>query len=271
MLVENAKDDILEELPYVRRFARALIGNQSVADALIVVVLQRVTNDPNLLYAASSLRHSLYKVFIEVYNSPTGQDTVDDGFLSSKLVYTSPPLRQAFLLTTVEQLSDFDAAEVMGLDIETFNDLKVTAQTEVAAQMSSRVFIIEDEIFIANDIEHCVSEAGHVVVGHARTQTEALTKLKDTPVDIILSDIHLADGSSGVRTVDKLLGINDDLSVIFITGYPERLLSGLKPEPTFLIEKPFSKPQVSALLNQVVFLQQSSKRAQDAAQLQVAV
>ena len=44
-----------------------------------------------------------------------------------------------------------------------------------------------------------------------------------------------------------------DLPVIFITAFPERLLTGERPEPTFLITKPFQPETVKAAIGQALF------------------
>ena len=41
--------------------------------------------------------------------------------------------------------------------------------------------------------------------------------------------------------------------VIFITAFPERLLTGERPEPTFLITKPFQRSTVKAAISQALF------------------
>ena len=43
------------------------------------------------------------------------------------------------------------------------------------------------------------------------------------------------------------------MPVIFITAYPERLLTGAKPEPTFLIRKPYRPDEVKAVISQALF------------------
>ena len=41
--------------------------------------------------------------------------------------------------------------------------------------------------------------------------------------------------------------------MIFITAFPERLLTGERPEPTFLITKPFQRSTVKAAIAQALF------------------
>jgi hypothetical protein len=47
--------------------------------------------------------------------------------------------------------------------------------------------------------------------------------------------------------------------VIFITAYPERFLTGERPEPAFLIAKPFQPATVSAIASQALFFERSAK------------
>lgn len=51
------------------------------------------------------------------------------------------------------------------------------------------------------------------------------------------------------------------LPVIFITAFPERLLTGERPEPTFLVTKPFNPDMVKALISQALFFNESSRVA----------
>lgn len=257
-------------LPYLRRFARALIGDQEVGDALVLSALQQVTKDKSVLDGPLPPVIALYKSFIAIFGGPVGQKCIEEldaeNFLlgcDATLSALTPETRQAFLLTTMEQFTDPEAAQIMDLDLNVFLDLKKAAHTEVAEQLSASVFIIEDELLVAADLENTVTNLGHLVIGKARTREEAVEKLRSVPADVILSDINLADGSSGIDAVNELLAVQENVSVIFITAYAERLLTGLRPEPTFLIEKPFTEEQVGATLSQILFLKQTSSLPTD--------
>jgi len=112
--------------------------------------------------------------------------------------------------------------------------------------------IIEDEPIIAADLSAIVSGLGHEITGIARTHTEAVALGNEQGVDLILADIQLADNSSGIDAVNDLLGIMD-VPVIFITAFPERLLTGDRHEPAFLISKPFKEAQVQSAVSQAMF------------------
>ena len=103
------------------------------------------------------------------------------------------------------------------------------------------------------DLESVVADMGHRVTGIARTRDEAVTLAKAEKPDLILSDIQLADNSSGIDAVHDILAHYGDLPVIFITAFPERLLTGERPEPAFLISKPYSEAQVRSAVSQAMF------------------
>ncbi len=100
---------------------------------------------------------------------------------------------------------------------------------------------------------------GHRVLGVARTHKEAMALAKVKRPGIILADIQLADGSSGLDAVNEMLR-SFEVPVIFITAYPERFLTGERPEPAFLIAKPFQPSTVSAVLSQALFFERNAKR-----------
>jgi CheY-like chemotaxis protein len=109
-----------------------------------------------------------------------------------------------------------------------------------------------------------VTGLGHTVTGIARTHSEALLLAASQQPGLILADIRLADESSGLDAVNELLK-SFEVPVIFITAYPERYLTGQRPEPTFLITKPFQPAMVSAVISQALFFEQKAKRPDRAA------
>lgn len=258
--------ELEQRLPALRRFARAMVGNQALGDDLVAATLEMLGENPERLTAASSPESGLYKAFCSTLHGPVGARLLRAAEIENfpygcgeTLAELSLQTREAFLLTTMEQFSDPQAAEILEMSEAEFVVCKDRANAEVTDQLSATVFIIEDELFIATELEETVTQLGHFVIGMARTYDEAVEKLRHISPDVILSDIQLADGSSGIDAVNSILKIQDDVSVIFITAYSKRLLTGLRPEPTFLIEKPFTPEEVGALLSQILFLKQTSR------------
>ena len=166
--------------------------------------------------------------------------------------------RQAFLLLSLEGFSEDEVAHILDTDVTHVRELADTAGRELAAEIATDVLIIEDETFIAMDLESLVKNLGHNVIGVARTHTDAIALAKSKRPGLILADIQLADGSSGLDAVNELLK-SFEVPVVFITAYPERFLTGERPEPAFLISKPFQPAMVSAVASQALFFQRNSK------------
>jgi CheY-like chemotaxis protein len=174
------------------------------------------------------------------------------------LTNITPLPRQAFLLLSLEGFSEEEAAFVLEVDVAEVRKLSGIAGREMAAEIATDVLIIEDETFIAMDLESLVKNLGHRVIGVARTHADAIALAKTKEPGLILADIQLADGSSGLDAVNELLRVVE-VPVVFITAYPERFLTGERPEPAFLISKPFQPAMVSAVASQALFFQRNSR------------
>ena len=247
-------------LPYLRRYARALTGSQSTGDGLVAATLEAIVADHALL-GAGAPRLALFKSFQSVWlaaTKPAASNNADPAeqhaaeMASKRLAAITPRPRQALLLGAMEGFSETDIAELISCDPADVPALIADALAEIATQTVSRVLIIEDEPIIAMDIEMIVTGLGHGVIGIATTQTEAAALFDGEAPGLVLADIQLRDGSSGIDAVRHILA-HQSVPVIFITGFPERLLTGERPEPTFLITKPFQASQVQAAIAQALF------------------
>jgi CheY-like chemotaxis protein len=169
-----------------------------------------------------------------------------------RLLRIAPRSRQAFLLTALEGFTPSEAAQILDVEFEDVEAQIAAAQAEIDAELATEVLIIEDEPVIAADIEGLVRELGHDILDIAATRKEAADAVARRRPGLVLADIQLADGSSGIDAVKDILG-RLDVPVIFITAFPERLLTGERPEPTFLITKPFQPETVKAAIGQALF------------------
>ena len=245
-------------LPYVRRYARALTGDQTTGDHYVRVALEALAAGERVLEANLTPRVALYHVFHAIWCSSGAQletapeevGGADDA--NSRLMRIAPRSRQAFLLTALEGFTPSEAAQILDTDFASIERLISEAQAEIDAELATDVLIIEDEPVIAADIEALVTELGHKVVDIAATRTEAVDAVARKTPGLVLADIQLADGSSGIDAVKDILG-KFEVPVIFITAFPERLLTGERPEPTFLITKPFQPETVKAAIGQALF------------------
>jgi CheY-like chemotaxis protein len=246
---------VAPELPALRRFARLITGSQTGGDAHVVATLEALSVDPSAFPTGLSPREGLYKVFLKLWNSTASSDRLDldvKNAAERNLGAITPLPRQVFLLRVVEGFSVAEIAKMLDRPLEAITEAIAQAGREIAQQVATDILIIEDEPIIALDIEALVRELGHSVTGIARTHKEAMASVQAQPPGLVLADIHLADGSSGLAAVNEILA-SMSVPVIFITAYPERLLTGEKPEPAFLITKPFKAETVRATISQALF------------------
>lgn len=256
-------EEIAPHLPYLRRFARALAGSQDSGDAYVSATLEAVIQDPSILDLAMDSKAALFSAFLKIWRSVELSDTGagDDVTIAERRLDTLPPQRrQAFLLVGLEGFNRRTAAQIMGVEGVMLDALITEAGEEIAAQIATSVLIIEDEPLIAMDLEEIVRSLGHDVAGIARTHEDAVRIAEKTRPGLVLADVQLADGSSGLEAVNVMLKTNNT-PVIFITAFPERLLTGERPEPAFLISKPFQPITVRAVISQALFFDQKAGTA----------
>lgn len=265
-MTEKISDLIAPQLPYLRRFARALSGSQESGDAYVVAMLEALIADPKNFNAELKPRVAAYRSFVDVWNSvplnhASGRIEHAPGGVVERRIETLTPLpRQAFLLASVEEFGNEDIAAILGKSQAEVSHLIAAAGREIAEQIAVEVLIVEDEPLIALEIETLVADIGHSVVGIAKTRSEAAKLSREQRPGLVLADIQLADGSSGIDAVNDILqGIS--VPVVFITAYPERLLTGERAEPAFLITKPFRHDTLRAVISQALFFDVKSGRA----------
>ncbi len=257
---------IAPHLPYLRRFARAVTGSQASGDSYVAAMLEALIADVDIFPNKSSDRIGIYYLFCHLFDQtsikipePLPVFGIEER-AKARLSYLTPQARQAFLLIAVEGFSETDIAEILGLDLKQVKSLIAEASKDISEQVATRIMIIEDEPLIAMDIEQLTESLGHTVVGIARTRTEANILFEKEKPGMILADIQLADNSSGIDAVNDILH-SVNIPVIFITAFPERLLTGQRPEPTFLVTKPFNPEMVKALISQALFFQENASAA----------
>jgi CheY-like chemotaxis protein len=249
---------IAAELPFLRRHARALTGNQATGDRYAVATLEAILADPLMHNTEVSPKVSLFRAFHLIWSSagaPIAEN--DTNSLERRaqvhLSGLTKDSREALLLSTIEGFDGRELGQVLQTSTEDARQLVQLAMAEMEKSIRGAVMIIEDEAFIAMDLENIVTGMGHRVTGIARTHARAVALGAKERPDLILADIKLADNSSGIDAVRDLLAALGDVPVIFITAFPDRLLTGTRPEPTFLISKPFTEEQVRSAISQAMF------------------
>ena len=242
-------------LPYLRRFSRALTGSQVEGDTYVRTALEALVAGETDIDDSLSAKVSLYRMFLAIWSVTGAQLEVgsDDDLAAAARVRRLTPLsRQAFLLSSLEGMTIDEIASVMNVDTEQAQSFLDEAEADIEKELRTNVLIIEDEPIIAADIEGLVEDLGHSVDAIAATRSSAVQAVKDKKPGLVLADVQLADGSSGIDAVSDILK-DYDVPIIFITAFPERLLTGEKAEPAYLISKPFKPENVKAAISQALF------------------
>lgn len=251
---------VAAELPYLRRFARALSGSQIIGDSYAEATLEMIVADPAVIGGKAAIKTRLFRTFHHIWHSspppPDGPAPSDTGLKQTaqwRLQGLGDMSREALLLNAIEGFAAHDIAEILSISRDEAVRLIETARDELGAMVSGDILIIEDEAIIAMDLQSIVTGMGHRATAIARTRDAAIRLGIAKAPDLILADVQLADKSSGIDAVNALLGTLGHVPVIFITAFPERLLTGTRPEPAFLITKPYSEEQVRAAISQAMF------------------
>jgi CheY-like chemotaxis protein len=257
---------IAPHLPFLRRFSRALTGTQQSGDAYVAAVLELIIADPASVKSESDIRLALYRHYCRIWqsvplnmkSSKTGEPF---GTMPRQIAdVISPKAREAILLYAVEGFGVDEIGLILDCGAEQVSLLLAESASSTARQMATDVLVIEDEPIIAMDIEDILNSLGHRVTGIARTESQALELAARKRPGLILADIQLADGSSGLDAVAKILQ-QISVPVIFITAFPESVLTGERPEPAFLISKPYLPDMVKAVIGQALRFHAEAKEA----------
>jgi CheY-like chemotaxis protein len=239
-----------------------LTGSQQAGDAAVARLLEAILAEPSsfpALPARVALYHSFVNAFTSRLEDPKAQEIAIGKTAARSLAALTPQARQAFLLVSVEDFTRGEAGQILGASEARIDQLLNEAGAEIGRQIATDVLIIEDEPLIAIDLQRLLKDLGHRVTSVARTHKEALKAAAQKKPGLVLADIRLAGGTSGLDAVNDILD-SFTVPVVFVTAYPEELMTGKRPEPTFLITKPFRDDAVKAIVSQVLFFDQRATR-----------
>jgi len=264
--MDRVSQELVKWIPYLRRYARALTGSQQRGDQYVRVCLETLLQEPHRLKGGGDLKPQLFAVFHDVWrivDSAIPETREEVGAPETRLRHqlaALPPLdRQVLLLVSLEGFSIVETARILDISEEEAEDKLAEARAEIQRQTGARVLIVEDEPVIAMDIAAIVRSIGHTVVGVAATKDKAVMLAEEHRPGLVLADIQLKDGDSGITTVQEIL-TSIDVPVIFVTGFPERLLTGEHVEPAFLITKPFDPETLKIAIGQALSLNQPTEQ-----------
>jgi len=255
----SVSHDVVRLLPYLRRYARALTGSQATGDEYVRLCLEAILSEPDRIRNAADLRVELFSVFHDAWDivdsavpTVTAEGgAIEDGGLNRQLAALPSIERQVLLLIALERFSTAETARILGIDEGEVARKLELARQELRRQAPTRVLVIEDEPVIAMDVSGIVESLGHEVIGVASRQAEAVELARRHQPGLVLADVQLQDGDSGILAVQEIMR-SMDAPVIFVTGFPERLLTGDRVEPAFIVTKPFDPETLKVAIVQAL-------------------
>ena len=149
---------VLQYLPFLRRYARALTGSQTSGDAYVAATLEALIASPNMLERAAP-RVALYRLFTKIWNSVAVNEKADVGGEPDLAAGAAPRRRSPRGRARPSCWSRSKASprrtppQILDVDVPTLRGLVEESGRELAAEIATDVLIIEDETFIAMDLE----------------------------------------------------------------------------------------------------------------------
>jgi RNA polymerase sigma factor (sigma-70 family) len=240
-------ENVLRHVPHLRRHARLLSGSKDVGDEYVRIALELIVAEPERLQGGDE-RILLFRAFHAVWSALNESDrrrsvdaiTIEDR-LDQGLAALAPIERRVLLLAVVEQMSLEQVAQILDLDVDTARRHLAEARASLRHEVELPVLIIEDEPMIAIELSQIVREMGLSVSGTAARQDDAVVAADaagDEKLGLVLADIQLQDKGNGIGAAQQILE-RYNVPIVFVTGFPERLLTGSGLEPAFVVAKPF--------------------------------
>ena len=258
---ETMKESGIEQavykyLPILRLFGRSISGNQRIGDKFVAATVKYLA-DHIVMPDNLSVKTYAFRVLVRHWNDMADIVLTGDDAGIKKFSNLTPVHRQAYIMHVICGLEVFEVAEALSVTVSEVRSIFVRAGREITEQkkLMARILIVEDERLIQLEFATIITQLGHTVVGVAENRSEAIEIINDQDVDLILCDIQLKGGDSGLDLMTEILATKT-IPFIVATAFPERFLTGSGPEPAFLVAKPFSSEQIALAITQALFIEE---------------
>lgn len=258
---------LLPHLPHLRRHARLLTGSREVGDELVRVCLEMVVAEPGQL-TLDDPRVGIFATFhsawseIDASTPAELEGTSQEQRLQQGLSALNQLQRRILLLIAVEEFSVDQTASILGMDAGEVQAQVGVARRNLDRYLSVPVLIIEDEPLIAMELGQLAKDMGLVVVSVVAREEQAVEAMCERKPGLVLADIQLQEDGSGLVAAQEILQ-RYDVPIVFVTGFPERLLTGEGLEPAFVVAKPFREEGLKAVISQALAIYSAPAEASE--------
>jgi PAS domain S-box-containing protein len=124
-----------------------------------------------------------------------------------------------------------------------------------------RIFIVEDEMIVANDMADTLKSQGYSIAGTARSGDIAIEKIAETSPDLVLMDIHIAGKIDGIQTAGEIHKIRD-IPIIYVTAYADKVLldRAKLTQPYGYILKPYEERELHSVIEMSRYRSEMDKK-----------
>lgn len=252
--------DLRERLPRLRRHAYLLTGNMHAADEAVMACLKALPKDergrPQAADEKALFRtfHSAILVPTEPVPGPDAACEADAALAATRdRLFALPPAdRRVLVLVIIEGFSVAEAAQILVMDGSRAAAALLKARhLMVQPSRRLRAVIIEDDQLIGLDIAASLLELGYDDCIHAADSREAAEAAAGGEPDLIIADVKLSNGDSGVDVARRLSG-RSNTPVVFVTAFPEIPLADPSISRDRVLPKPFSTTALKNMVRRTV-------------------
>ena len=117
-----------------------------------------------------------------------------------------------------------------------------------------RIFIVEDEKIVAEDLKTLLQNRGHQVVGMATSGQEAVSEIKRLSPDLVLMDVRIQGELNGIEVAIVIQSFFEQpVPVVFLTGFAEKGFNYLKVLSDYInINKPFNEHELFGAIDRAL-------------------
>lgn len=114
--------------------------------------------------------------------------------------------------------------------------------------MSKKIFIVENEFIIAEDLAMMVEQMGHQTLGHARSLPDAIDRIAASLPDLVLLDVQLSAETDGLKLAGWLR--ERQIPFIYVSSFSDLATRQAMEatSPIGYLSKPFDQDDVQDAL-----------------------
>ena len=117
------------------------------------------------------------------------------------------------------------------------------------AEAQARIMVVEDEGTVGMEISESLEDMGYTVPVVAMSGNEAVQRVADTHVDLVLMDIHLGKGIDGIEAA-KAIQSTMAIPIVYLTAFADKetIRRTTETEAGGYVVKPFNHRELDAAI-----------------------